>query len=97
MSGISWETLGVLLAIVALWSGLLLFALKAMFDRHAAFIDARFDRELDRKILELRTALSQEFVKREDWMRFVASIDRKLDRLWTALDDLKECRDGTEG
>ncbi len=47
-------------------------------------------RALDRDLLKLKADLPNEYVRREDWVRFGAVIEAKIDRLDTKVDMLKD-------
>lgn len=45
-------------------------------------------RENERETMRLRAELPNEYVRREDWIRFSGTIDSKLDRVHAKLDNL---------
>jgi hypothetical protein len=84
--------LGVLLGLFTLLNGLFLWAFKWLLDRHHERFSERFAetderlitvreelRELEREVFAMRTELPQKYVSREDWIRFSATLDAKLD------------------
>jgi hypothetical protein len=50
--------------------------------------------ENEKGLLRLRADLPNEYVRREDWIRFSGVIDSKLDALSTKLDALRERSNG---
>lgn len=47
-------------------------------------------RNTERELLKLKAELPNEYVRREDWIRFSGSIDTKLDRLRELHSELRE-------
>jgi hypothetical protein len=69
--------------------GINLAAVRAMFERHqhlASRDDERWS-QLERTMYELRVLLPLEYVRREDWIRFSATLDAKMDGL---RDEMRE-------
>ncbi|WP_435100814.1 hypothetical protein [Arhodomonas sp. AD133] len=90
----NWKAVSVLMTLFLSWSGALFWIIKWLLDRYQRHIDQRFEglerraleerrrwEATDRAILELRAELPQQYVQREDWIRFSGQIDSKLDRL----------------
>jgi hypothetical protein len=51
--------------------------------------------DADTALLKLRAELPNEYVRREDWIRFSAVLEMKLDAVHKRIDDLaREVRDG---
>lgn len=88
---VNWQAIGALTGFIVVWSGLLLWAAKHMLGRLEAKVDERAGqwREVDRQLQELRVELPQRYVQREDWIRFGATIDYKIDRIYEHLEELK--------
>jgi hypothetical protein len=82
------------LGIVVTWSGVLLWAIKWILDRNQKHFDQRFDstaerlRALEADVAGIRRELASEYVKREDWIRYGATITVKLENLWSRIDSL---------
>lgn len=79
----NWNTLAALVMAVASLAGLNLGALKWMLERHyreSQRETARWE-EIERGLYELRASLPLEYVRREDWIRFSATLDAKLDAM----------------
>ncbi|OIO57333.1 MAG: hypothetical protein COX57_02150 [Alphaproteobacteria bacterium CG_4_10_14_0_2_um_filter_63_37] len=97
--------LGPLVTLIALWSGVLFWAVKWLLDRYVKHIDGKLDgiqkanREggdkidrVEKDLLKLQAELPREYVRREDWIRFSSSIDAKLDHLRDKLDRVLEAK-----
>ena len=79
----SWEAVATFASVLVTFAGVNLAALHAMFERHqraASRVDERWT-QLERAIYELRVLLPIEYVRREDWIRFSATLDAKMDGL----------------
>jgi hypothetical protein len=65
------------------FAGINLAALHSMFERHRRLYTRDDERwsQLERAIYELRVLLPIEYVRREDWIRFSATLDAKMDGL----------------
>lgn len=50
-------------------------------------------RKVELDLMKLRAQLPNEYVRREDWIRFSGQIDSKLDKIYQRIDTLKESRD----
>jgi len=63
--------------------GINLAALHSMLERHQRVTTRDEERwsQLERAIYELRVLLPIEYVRREDWIRFSATLDAKMDGL----------------
>ncbi len=79
----SWEAMGTFAMVAVTFAGLNLGALRWMLERHHDFAARDFGRfeQLEHELFELRAALPLEYVRREDWIRFSASLDAKLDAI----------------
>jgi hypothetical protein len=85
----SWEAVATFASVLVTFAGVNLAALHAMFERHqrlASHDDERWT-QLERAIYELRVLLPIEYVRREDWIRFSATLDAKMDGL---RDEMRE-------
>jgi hypothetical protein len=85
----SWEAVATFASVLVTFAGVNLAALHAMFERHqrlASRDDERWS-QLERAIYELRVLLPIEYVRREDWIRFSATLDAKMDGL---RDEMRE-------
>ncbi|MEW5763702.1 MAG: hypothetical protein ACOYXN_00475 [Acidobacteriota bacterium] len=91
---VDWTAVKVMAGILAGWTGLFLAAIKWLSLREVHRVDEALRENskdhaanevahanLERQILRLEGQLPNEYVRREDWIRFSASIDAKLDRL----------------
>ena len=79
----SWEAVATFASVLVTFAGINLAAVHAMFERHqrlASRDDERWS-QLERAIYELRVLLPIEYVRREDWIRFSATLDAKMDGL----------------
>jgi hypothetical protein len=79
----SWEAVATFASVVVTLAGINLAALHLMFELHqrqAKREDERWS-QLERAIYELRALLPIEYVRREDWIRFSATLDAKMDGL----------------
>lgn len=95
----SWQAIGVFIAVLGAWSTLLLWALKWMLDRTQSHFDERFKalsdwtrriEVLERDASDMKRELSREYVRREDWIRFGTTITSKIDGLASQFDGLRE-------
>jgi len=79
----SWEAVATFASVMVTFAGINLAALHAMFERHQRLTTRDDERwsELERAIYELRVLLPIEYVRREDWIRFSATLDAKMDGL----------------
>jgi len=85
----NWEAVATFASVLVTFAGINLAALHAMFERHqrlASRDDERWS-QLERAIYELRVLLPIEYVRREDWIRFSATLDAKMDAL---RDEMRE-------
>ncbi len=79
----TWDTIATLALLLVTFMGVNVGALRWMLDRHQQGVlrdNARWD-ELEHSVFELRAALPLEYVRREDWIRFSATLDAKFDAL----------------
>ena len=79
----SWEAVATFASVLATVAGINLAALHAMFERHQRVATREDERwaQIERSIYELRVLLPIEYVRREDWIRFSATLDAKIDGL----------------
>jgi len=79
----TWEAIATFALVMVTFAGLNLTALRAMLDRYhrAVSADASRQTQIERMFFELRISLPLEYVRREDWIRFSATLDAKLDAL----------------
>jgi hypothetical protein len=79
----NWDTAAALAMAAVSFAGLNLGALRWMLERHhqAALRDTARWEEIERGLYELRASLPLEYVRREDWIRFSATLDAKLDAM----------------
>jgi hypothetical protein len=79
----SWEAVATFASVLVTFAGINLAALHAMFERHQRLYTRDEERwsQLERAIYELRVLLPIEYVRREDWIRFSATLDAKMDGL----------------
>jgi hypothetical protein len=80
---VNWNTVAAMVTAVAALAGLNLGALKWMLERHhqASLRETARWEEIERGLYELRASLPLEYVRREDWIRFSATLDAKLDAM----------------
>lgn len=103
MSDLNPDWFGEAVTLFLAWSGLLFWLIKWLLDRYQRHIDQRFTDleegqgkrsqdvdQLQRELLELRAELPQQYVQREDWIRFSGQLDHKLDRLHAQQADIRE-------
>lgn len=104
MSGnlvITWQAVAIFVTLGLAFTGLLLRAIKDLLDKTLAAwreaIDQRFAvleteikhvHRLERELLEFKARLPEQYVQREDWVRFVFKTDAKLDDLRSHIDKL---------
>jgi hypothetical protein len=79
----TWEALGTFALTMVTFVGLNLGAIEWMLDRHQATVARGAERweHMERALFELRASLPLEYVRREDWIRFSATLDAKLDAM----------------
>lgn len=85
----NWEAVGTFTLVLVTFVGINLAALRAMFERNQRLIsrdDQRWS-QIEHAIYELRVLLPIEYVRREDWIRFSATLDAKMDAL---RDEMRE-------
>jgi hypothetical protein len=79
----SWEAVATFASVLMTFVGINLAALRAMLERNQRLVrrdDERWS-QMERAIYELRVLLPIEYVRREDWIRFSATLDAKMDGL----------------
>ena len=79
----SWEAVATFASVMVTFVGINLAAFRAMFERNSRLVSRDDERwtQLERAIYELRVLLPIEYVRREDWIRFSATLDAKMDGL----------------
>ena len=79
----SWEAVATFASVMVTFVGINLAALRSMFERNQRLVSREDERwsQLERAIYELRVLLPIEYVRREDWIRFSATLDAKMDGL----------------
>ena len=79
----SWEAVATFASVMVTFVGINLAALRSMFERNQRLVSRDDERwtQLERAIYELRVLLPIEYVRREDWIRFSATLDAKMDGL----------------
>ena len=79
----SWEVVATFASVLVTFVGINLAAVRAMFERNQRLASRDDERwtQLERAIYELRVLLPIEYVRREDWIRFSATLDAKMDGL----------------
>jgi len=100
-----WQVIGVLIAVMLLWSGVLFWAVKWLLDGYRRHVDDKFGsleeankneaeqwRRVDREIMELRAELPNLYVRRDDFIRSNSVIDARLETVNEKLSRLLERR-----
>jgi hypothetical protein len=79
----SWDAVATFALVLVTFVGINLAAVRAMFERHQRVVSRDAERwsQMERAIYELRVLLPIEYVRREDWIRFSATLDAKMDGL----------------
>jgi len=79
----NWEAVGTFAMVMVTLAGIVWAGLRGMLERHQQeFIrDSTRWSGVEHSMFELRAALPLEYVRREDWIRFSATLDAKLDAL----------------
>ncbi len=79
----NWQAVATFASVLVTFVGINLAALRSMFERNQRLISRDDDRwsRIERTIYELRVLLPIEYVRREDWSRFSATLDAKMDGL----------------
>ena len=79
----SWEAVATFASAMVTFVGVNLAAMRAMLERNQRLVNRDDERwgQLERAIYELRVLLPIEYVRREDWIRFSATLDAKIDGL----------------
>ena len=79
----SWEAVAAFASVMVTFVGINLAALRAMFERNQRLLSRDDERwaQLERALYDLRVLLPIEYVRREDWIRFSATLDAKMDGL----------------
>jgi hypothetical protein len=80
---VTLEAIGSFATAAVAFAGLNLGALRWMLERYrdAAARDLGRFEKLEHELFEMRAALPLEYVRREDWIRFSATLDAKLDAM----------------
>ena len=85
-----WDALAIITLVLIAWSGVMIVGLRMLgrylggLDRRLGSVEALEDQNA-RAIENLRAALRHHYVPREDWIRFSAQIDAKLDTLMALI------------
>lgn len=79
----SWDAIATFSLVMVTFIGVNLAALRSMLERHHQVVKSDSVRwsEMEHALFELRVSLPIEYVRREDWIRFSATLDAKLDAL----------------
>lgn len=106
---VSWQAIGVGLAVLSAWSGLLLWCLKWMLDRTTMHIDRRIDGlsasigefgrradAIEKDVLALRVELARDYVRREDWIRAGTKYVVTSDALLEQVEILRKTLEASE-
>jgi hypothetical protein len=93
---LDWGTVaqwfGVAIAVLALNAGTIQF----LISRRESSRKENYDRieHLGKRLYDLAASLPLEYVRREDWIRFGSSIDKKLDDMRDEMrDELRDLKD----
>lgn len=79
----SWDAVAAFLTAGLTLAGLNVGTVRWILERHQQAVprdSARWS-EIERGLYELRASLPLEYVRREDWIRFSATLDAKLDAM----------------
>ncbi|HXN84591.1 MAG TPA: hypothetical protein VN867_00910 [Candidatus Binataceae bacterium] len=79
----TWEAVATFALVMVTFAGINLTALRSMLDRYhrTAITEGSRQTQIERMLFDLRLSLPLEYVRREDWIRFSATLDAKLDAL----------------
>lgn len=79
----SWDAVAAFLTAGLTLAGLNVGTVRWILERHqqAVLRDSVRWSEIERGLYELRASLPLEYVRREDWIRFSATLDAKLDAM----------------
>ncbi|MFZ0660071.1 MAG: hypothetical protein WAU33_00280 [Candidatus Binataceae bacterium] len=79
----SWDAVAAFLTAGLTLAGLNVGTVRWILERHqqAVLRDSARWSEIERGLYELRASLPLEYVRREDWIRFSATLDAKLDAM----------------
>ena len=94
MGEISWQFVAVVVSIIGLFSGVILLAVRYMLLGHRNHVESTIKslsgviaegndevKRIDRELTELKISMPNDYVKRDDWIRFASVIDAKQDSL----------------
>lgn len=103
---VDWAVVGILVTVMVAGMGGLLKAIKWLLDRHMLRLDSELQAlksavgersqqlaTLERDLYQFKAHVAERYVGREDWIRFAATMDRKLDLLRDQVGRLRETRD----
>ena len=89
-----WEALGIAIAIVVAWTGVILWCVRTVIASQLEEVSSQLAgvrnsideekaqwRRVEATLTTLQIELPQKYVQREDWIRFSSVIDAKQDRL----------------
>jgi hypothetical protein len=96
----SWEAIGIFLIFFVALGGLNLAAITILFKQHEVADRERFEalrregtdysHEIEHELSGLKIELPSDYVRREDWIKFGAVIDAKLDTMHRAMESVRE-------
>lgn len=97
---LTWGVVGVLIALMVLWSGVVMLAVRWILNSSEKHSDRRFAElqsqlalasaahsTLHRQVHDLGVELPKEYVRREDWIRFSTMILASIDRVGASVDE----------
>ena len=89
---VDWHAVGVLMAFIVLWSGVMFWGAKHLLGRLEAKLDHESGewRRIEREMNSIWADLPKTYVMREDWIRFGGAIDAKLDAVHREISALKD-------
>lgn len=96
-----WEVIGLILGIMAAWTGILILTMKVLLKQSIKSLCLQIDElknipkehiKLEKALLELKADLPLSYVRREDFIRFDTVINVKLDRLRDLIEAIREKR-----
>ncbi len=88
----NWEAAATFVLALVTLAGVNVGAVRWLLDRHEHELasDAQRLEDLQRNFFELRAALPLEYVRRDDWIRFSATQDAKLDAIRDEIAAIRE-------
>jgi len=91
-----WPLFLFLTGIIAAWSLVMIATMRWILGRCLSNYDVhiasqgRATQELEKDLLRLQADLPVTYVRREDFIRYETIVNTKLDRIWDAVDGIKE-------